>query len=152
MALFGKKPRSAQQKAQWAKTRIMIRAAALAYIIFYVLIPLINASPEDVESMNPILRWSIVVAFGVVTAALIVQTTLEYIRNQKAGNYKAEAYTDDPELSEASNGNGASVSKDTDDDDEHDDDDEYDDDDDDGHRHHRHTHHRRRARHRHRYL
>jgi len=133
MALFGKKPRTAQQKAQWAKTRIMIRAAALIYIVVYILVPLINPSPEDVESINPVLRWAIVAAFAIATVAIGIQTTLEFIRNNKAGNYKAEAYTDDPELTEAYDAEASDNKGSENDDDEHDDDDddEYDDDDDD---------------------
>ena len=100
MSLFGNKPKSAQQKAQWAKTRIMIRAIVILYFIFYILIPLINTAPEDAEVMNPILRWSIVAVFSIAAVALGAQTAMEYFRNQKAGNYKAEAYTDDSELNE----------------------------------------------------
>ena len=130
MSLFGKKARTAQQKAQWAKTRIMLRAIALLYFIFYILIPLINPSAEDAAAINTTLRWVIVVVFSIAAVALVTQTTMEYIRNHKAGNYKAEAYTDDEGVVGAADDSESSDDDDDDDDEYDDDDDEYDDDDD----------------------
>jgi len=95
MVLFGNKPQTAQQKAQRAKTSLMIRAVALFYIIVFVIVPLINAGPEDAEGIDPTLRYATIAFFIIATAAITVTSVLEYIRNNKAGRYKAEAYTDD---------------------------------------------------------
>jgi len=125
MALFKDKPKTAQQKAQRAKTSLMIRAVALFYLIFFVIVPLIDAEPEDTEGFNPVLRYAIIAFFIIVTAVIGIFTILEYIRNNKAGRYKAEAYKDD----EGVEGATENAEEDSADDDE--DDDAYDDDDDD---------------------
>jgi len=126
MSLFGNRPRTAQQKAQWAKTRIMIRGAALVYIVFYVVLPMIRADVEEADAINPTLRIAIIVFFIVVCIALSIGTILEYIRNNKAGLYKAEAYTDD----EGAGGGSVAEAASGDEEDEDNDDDEYDDDED----------------------
>ena len=132
MSFFGKKSRTAQQKAQWAKTSLLIRVVALGYIIFYVIIPLFQIPPEDAEAMNPVLRYSIAGAFIVATAYLTVQTIITHIRNQKGGLYNADAYKDDEEPGETSESSENSEPEDKEDEDDEydDDDDEYDEDDD----------------------
>jgi len=128
MSFFGKKSRTAQQKAQWAKTSLLIRVVALGYIIFYVIVPLFQQPAEDAEAMNPAVRYSIAGAFIIATAYLTVQTIITHIRNQKGGLYNADAYKDDEVPGDTSE---SSEPEDTEDDDyEYDeDDDEYEDDD-----------------------
>ena len=94
MPFLKKKPKTAQQKAQSAQMRILLRLACCAYIIFYVIIPLIRDAPEP-DSMDPTLKTVVIVAFSAITAAIIVFTIIEFVRNWKAGFYKAAAYTDD---------------------------------------------------------
>jgi len=95
MAFFKKRPKTAQQKAQGAQMRILIRFLCCAYIIFYVIIPLMRDVPDGDSSMSPTFRLTVVAVFIAVTAAIIVFTIVEVIRNWKAGLYKATAYTDD---------------------------------------------------------
>ena len=127
MAFFKDKPRTAHQKAQRAKTSLMIRAVALFYLVFFVIVPLIDNEPEDAASFSPVLRFAIIAFFIIVTAVIAIFTVLEYIRNNKAGRYKAEAYEDD----EGVEGVEESAEEDSAEDETDDDDDEYDDDDDD---------------------
>ena len=94
MPIFKKRPKTAQQKAQGAQMRILVRVLCCAYIIFYVIIPLIRDVPDE-SSMSPTIRTIIIAAFIIITAAIIVVTIFEVIRNWKAGLYKATAYTDD---------------------------------------------------------
>ena len=131
MALFKKRPQTAQQKAQKAQMRIVVRLACCAYIIFYVILPLIR-EPSDEGGMNPTLKIIIIAAFIAITAVVIVVTVLEVVRNWKAGLYKASSYTDDEdENSEPEIRNLEPGTEDGEDDDEYDDDDvEYDEDDD----------------------
>ena len=126
MALFKDKPKTAQQKAQRAKTSLMIRGVALFYLVFFVIVPLIDSEPEDAASFNPVLRYAIIAFFIIVTAVIAIFTVLEYIRNNKAGRYKAEAYKDD----EGVEGATESIEEDSAEDETDEDDEEYDDDDD----------------------
>jgi len=146
MAFFKDKPRTAHQKAQRAKTSLMIRAVALFYLIFFVIVPLVDTEPEEAASLNPVVRYAIIAFFIIVTVAIGVFTVLEYIRNNKAGRYKAEAYKDDegvevaeesaeedPAEDETDEGDEGDEEYDDDDDEYGDDeDDEYGDDEDDG--------------------
>ena len=100
MALFGNKPKSAQQKAQWAKTRILLRAVCLVYLIFYVIVPLIRTPQDGEEAIDPVLRIIIIAVFVIVTGVFSVLTILEYLRNRKEGRYEAGAYEDDEGLGE----------------------------------------------------
>ena len=132
MSLFGNKPRTAQQKAQWAKTRIMIRAAALLYVVFYIVIPMIRNEVEEADAINPTLRIVIIVLFVVVCTALIIGTVVEYIRNNKAGLYKAEAYTDDEGVeSTGTPETPTGEAEDEEDEEDEEDDDDYEEDDED---------------------
>jgi len=144
MSFFGKKPKSAQQKAQMAKTRIMLRGVALVFLIFYVILPMIDADVEDVESMHPMLRYGILAFFIIACIWLVIATVLEYVRNKKAGLYTADGYEDDegierfeepePEPSDENEDDDEDDDYDDEDDDDYDnedDDEDYDDDDDD---------------------
>jgi len=132
MSFFGKKPRTAQQKAQMAKTNIMLRSVALGYLVFFIIWPLINADPEEMGSMNPAVRWGVIAFFVIACTWLGISTALEYVRNKKAGKYSAEGHTDDEGVEVYNEPETPSDDDDDDDDDEYDDDDdEYDDDDDD---------------------
>jgi len=95
MALFGNKPKSAQQKAQWAKTRLLLRTVCLVYLVFYVIVPLIRTPAEGEEALDPVLRYIIIAVFIIVTGVFSALTGLEYYRNRKAGLYNADAYEDD---------------------------------------------------------
>jgi len=131
MSLFGNRPRSAQQKAQWAKTRLVLRGAALAYLVVFIIIPMINPKPEDIDAMNPIVRYAIIAFFIIACGGLIIVTIRDYFRSQKNGLFSPEAYEDD-EVDDVGESTDSSddedESEDYDDDDE--DDEDYDDDDD----------------------
>ena len=129
MAFFKEKPKTAQQKAQRAKTSLMIRGVAIFYLIFFVIVPLIDSDPEDAASFSPVLRYAIIAFFIIVTAVIGVFTVLEYIRNNKAGRYKAEAYKDDEGIEGMAESAEEDAADEDDEDDEYDDDDDYDDDD-----------------------
>jgi len=140
MSLFGKKPRTAQQKAHWAKSRIMLRSLALGYVVFFIIIPMINPDIEDAEAMHPTLRYVLLAVLIIFCGALIVGTVLEYIRSRKAGLYEPEAYQDDegialPEANtdfeEAENESNDDDDYDADIDDDYDDDNYEDDDEED---------------------
>ena len=129
MSFFGRKPKTAQQKAQMAKTRILLRGLALGFLIYYVIIPMFNPSIEDVEAMHPALRYGILAFFIIASAGLTITTILEYIRNKKAGLYEADAYTDDEGVYSDSVAGASESDEDEDDDDDDDEYDEYDDED-----------------------
>ena len=95
MSLFSSRPKTAHQKAQWAKTRIVLRVIALLYVVFYVIIPMLDPDIEDVEAIHPALRYGILAFFILACAALIVGTIIEYVKGNKSGKFKAESYTDD---------------------------------------------------------
>ena len=125
MSFFGKKPRTAQQKAQMAKTNIMLRTVAIGYLVFFIIWPLINADPEEVGAMSPVVRWIVIAFFVIASTGLGISTALEYIRGKKSGRYSPEGHTDDEGIESYETSESTS-----DDDDEYDDDDdEYDDDD-----------------------
>ena len=132
MSFFGKKPKTAQQKAQMAKTRIMLRGAALFYVVFFIIVPMIRADSGD---MDPVLRYAIIAFFIIACGVLIVLTVMEYMRGQKAGHYNEEGYTDDEDESDGSVTDSESDDDNDEYDDEYDegdyeDDDDYDGDDD----------------------
>ena len=138
MPLFKKRPRTAQQKAQRAQMRIFARLACCAYMVYYVIIPLIRDNPADdsgASGMSPTLRIAIITAFSVITAVLLVLSILEVVKGVKAGEYKATSYSDDEGLfvaESAGGGSGENSESDDDVDDYGDDEDyEYDDDEED---------------------
>ena len=94
MSLFKKKPKTAQQKAQMTQMRILTRVACCAYIVFYVIVPLLKPS-LDGAVMNPALRIGIAAAFIAAVVAILAVTAKEAMRTWKAGLFKADAYTDD---------------------------------------------------------
>ena len=69
--------------------------ACCVYLVFYVIIPLIRTSSDENDTMNPALKSAIIAVFIAVTATFFVVTIIEVVRNWKAGNFKATAYTDD---------------------------------------------------------
>ena len=82
-----------------AKTNLVLRSVALLYLVFFIIVPMIN--PEEIdeaESMHPTLRYAIAAGFIIVTAALGISMIREYFRNKKAGRYSPEGYKDDEEL------------------------------------------------------
>ena len=97
MALFKSRPRTAQQKAQRTQMRVLARVACCAYIVFYVVVPMLKEPAGD-DSMQPAMRVGIAVAFIVAVAVIAAFTVREIVLNWKAGFFKAEAYTDDPEI------------------------------------------------------
>ena len=94
MSLFKKRPKTAQQKAQRAQMRIVLRVFCCAYMVFYIIIPLLREAPEE-DNMNPTLRFVIVAAFIAFTAVILVISVIDFYRSWKAGLFKAEAYEDD---------------------------------------------------------
>jgi uncharacterized protein with PQ loop repeat len=97
MSLFRKRPRSAQQKAQQAKMRIFLRLACCAWLIYYVIVPMLQPAPEG-ETMSPALRIAFVVFFIAATVLVLIYTLKEYLRNRKAGKYSADGYEDDEKM------------------------------------------------------
>jgi len=95
MSFFKSKPRTAAQKAQQVKSRLMVRGAALAYLIFFIIIPMFRLEPEEAEAMNPTLRYGILAFFILASAALVVLTLLDFIRGRKNGIFSPESYEDD---------------------------------------------------------
>lgn len=141
MPFFKQRPRTAQQKAQRTQMRIIVRLACCVYLVFYVIVPMLKPQAEE-NTMNPVLRISIVAAFIAAVILIGVLTVREVIINWKAGLYKAAAYKDDPgvwgtagadEIGEGEGeGEGDADDEDDEDDDDEDedgDDDDYDDDD-----------------------
>ena len=100
MPFFKPKPKSARQKAQRTQMRVAARVACCAYIVFYVIIPMMKP-PTAEETMDPNLRLGIAIAFIVTVAVIMVFTIREIIVYWKAGYFKAEAYTDDPDTQSA---------------------------------------------------
>ena len=124
--MFKKKPKTAQQKAQRAQLRIFARLACCAYIVFYVVIPLIRETPEE-NGMNPTLMVFIVSAFIAIVAVIVVLTIIEIHRSHKSGLFKAEGYTDDEENPKVEvRKSESSIADDDDGDDEYIEGDEYD--------------------------
>ena len=131
MSFFGKGQKTAQQKAQWAKTRLMLRGAALVYLVVFIVIPMINPETEDIDSMSPMVRYAIIAFFILACGGLAVATIMDYIKGQQKGLFSPEAYEDDkPEV--VGDDVNETESEDIDEDEEYDDEDEeYDDEDDD---------------------
>ena len=121
MSLFRKRPKTAQQKAQMAKSRIMIRALAIAFLVWYVIIPFINMGPEDIEEVGAVLRYVVIVFFILACVAVAALTIHDYIKDKKAGKFDPASYTDDVI-------EGAEETVDDNDGDEDDDDDDEDED------------------------
>jgi len=95
MSFFGKKGKTAEQKAQWAKTRLMLRGAALVYLVVFIVIPLMNPETEDIDAMNPTTRYIIVAFFIIACGTLLFVTVKDYFQGKKAGLFSPEAYEDD---------------------------------------------------------
>ena len=130
MSIFSAKPRTAQQKAQRAQTRIFIRIACCAYLVYFVIIPLLRPAVEE-DGMSPALRTGVAIAFIAATAFLLIITVRELVVNWKAGLYKAGAYEDDDGLIgrvDTGKISAESVDDEEAEDDEEDDDDDYEDD------------------------
>lgn len=124
--------------------QILVRLACCAYIIFYVIVPMLKPT-ADTDAMSPTARVAVAVAFIAAVVLIIAITVREVIKNWKAGLYKADAYKDDPgvwgpagadEIGESAeesagyNGGGGEDDEEDDDDEEDGEDDEDDDDDD----------------------
>ena len=125
MSIFSAKPRTAQQKAQRAQTRIFIRFACCAYLIYFVIIPLLKPAVEE-DGMSPALRTGAAIAFIAVTAFVIIITLRELVINWRAGLYKAGAYKDDDGL--IGGVDTGKISAESVDDEEDEDDEDYEDD------------------------
>ena len=102
-----KRPRTAQQKAQGAQMRIAVRLACCAYIVYYVIVPLISNPPGE-DEINPTFRIAILIAFILAVAGITVFTALEIYRGWKAGIFKASGYKDDVVNQESGTGNSES--------------------------------------------
>ena len=73
---------------------VLLRLACCAYLVFYVIVPMLRGSSAE-DGMSPTLKLAIAIAFIVVTAAILVFTAVEFVRNWKAGYNNAASYTDD---------------------------------------------------------
>jgi len=135
MGFFGKKSRTAHQKAQWEKTRLMLRIVAVFFVVFYVIVPFFNMTPDEIEEVGPIFRYIVIVGFIIACVGISVLTLFEYMKNKKAGKYDASAYTDDEGNTDNSDnsesgGDIDDVEDDEDGEDEEDDEEDEDDEDD----------------------
>ena len=114
--------------------RVLARLACCAYLVFYVIIPMLRPSDGE-ETMNPSLRVGIAIGFIVVVALITVFTIKEIVQSWKAGLFKADAYSDDLASDDGDPDGGADESgareDDEDESDEDEDDDEYYDEEDD---------------------
>ena len=131
MSIFGNKPRTAQQKAQSAKMRLMIRLVACLYLVFYIIIPMLRDAPDD-DSM-PLVWRVIIITFFIISVGVVAGISLkEYLIKRKTGGFKPEAYEDDPGIVKPEEEHDTDDDPDDDDYDYEDDDDydEYDDEDD----------------------
>jgi len=95
MSFFNRKGKSAEQKAQWAKTRLMLRGAVLVYLVFFIIVPLMNPETEDIDAMNPVTRYVIVAFFIIACGGLLAVTVKDYFQGKKSGLFTPEAYEDD---------------------------------------------------------
>jgi len=122
MGFFRAGSRTAEQKAKNAKTRILFRVLALSFIVFYVIVPMLNPASEIAEETSPALRYLTAAGFSIAVIVVGIVTVREYIREKKAGRYDAAAYTDDEEISAENEESPDEIVVQDDDDDE---DDEY---------------------------
>ena len=136
MSFFKPRPRTAQQKAQTAKTRLMFRGVAIIFIVFYVIVPMLNSESELAQEVSATVRYLTAAGFSLAVIGLGTVTVLEYFKSKKAGLFDAKAYTDDEGVpvfhNENSTDDGDETSDEDDDEDEfndedYDDDEEYDD-------------------------
>jgi len=137
MGFFSGGPKTAEQKAKGAKSRILFRIAAIAFLVFYVIIPMINPDPEVAEEINPTFRYLAIVGFSLAVIGVGIVTAREYIKSKKAGLFDSSAYTDDEGIAAAAD-NTENSSDDTDasvvdgeEDEDYGDDEDYDEDDED---------------------
>ncbi|MDR0491076.1 MAG: hypothetical protein LBH28_07520 [Oscillospiraceae bacterium] len=93
MALFRKRPKTSQQKAQKAQVGILARLIACGYLV-YIVVQMLQTSPED-DTISPALKIVIVIVFLAAAAVVITLTLVEFIRNLMSGMYKAASYVDD---------------------------------------------------------
>jgi len=95
MTFFNKKGKTAEQKAQWAKTRLMLRGAVLIYLVIFIIVPLMNPGAEDIDAINPVTRYIMAGFFIIACGGLLAVTVKDYFQGKKTGLFTPEAYTDD---------------------------------------------------------
>ena len=95
--MFKRRPKTAQQKAQRAQIRIFLRFAVCAYLVYYIIIPMLRDESQT-EGMNPTFKLVVICLFIAVTAVIVVVSIFEIIANLRAGVYKPSAYTDDEDV------------------------------------------------------
>ncbi|MCL2248188.1 MAG: hypothetical protein FWC13_02845 [Oscillospiraceae bacterium] len=129
MNFFKQGPRTAGQKAQAAKTRLTFRAIALGFIVFFVIMPMLDPNSELAEDTSPTVLYLTAAGFSLAVIAIGIVTAREYFKSKKDGLFDAEAYTDDEGIPKPQDENSDDNS-DISDEDEHDEDeDEYESDD-----------------------
>ena len=75
--------------------RILARVACCAYLVFYVIVPMLKPTVEE-DTMSPEWRIGIAIVFIVAVVAIAGVTVREIVINWRAGLFKADAYSDDP--------------------------------------------------------
>jgi len=95
MSFFNKGGKTAEQKAQWAKTRLMLRGAVLVYLIFFIVIPMMNPETEDIDQISPAVRYAMVTFFVAACGGLSYITIKDYLNGKKEGRFSPEYYKDD---------------------------------------------------------
>lgn len=95
MSIFSNKPRTAAQKAQGEKTRLIFRAAILVLLVFYLVLPLIRAYFDGEDYLPTGWQIAIIIFFVIAIGALSAVTINDYIKGKKSGRFDPEFYKDD---------------------------------------------------------
>jgi len=74
---------------------MMLRAVGVLFVVFYVIVPFISMTPEEIEEISPVFRYGTIAFFTVACIAISALTIFEHVKNKKTGKYEASAYTDD---------------------------------------------------------
>jgi hypothetical protein len=87
--------RTSAEKARRSQMNIFVRLCGCAYL-GYIIVQLARDKSGD---MSDGLRYGVVALFVLLAAAIVAVTVVDFIRNFKAGAYKASSYTDDTDES-----------------------------------------------------
>jgi cytochrome c oxidase subunit IV len=95
--MFKRKPkmRTSAEKARRSQMNIFVRLCGCAYLI-YIIVQLVR---DDSSGLSSRLRYTVAAVFILLAAGIVVVTLVDFVRNLKAGAYKAASYTDDTEES-----------------------------------------------------
>jgi len=111
--------------------RIFVRLACCAYMIFYIILPLIRETSGSESGLDPTLRVVIIGAFIAITAVVLALSVREVVLGIRSGSYRPGAYEDDDGVLIPSGALDEPQPDGEDEDDEDEDEDEEDDEDED---------------------